>query len=56
MGNDVSRATKGITNATIVSMVIVASVIQGHCYNSVMKDMTGRHGQAHKMFFTYAKA
>jgi hypothetical protein len=45
---DVSRAAKGITNATVVSKetmvskVIVVTVIQGDCCNNVMKDATDR--------------
>jgi hypothetical protein len=46
---DVSKATKGI-HAKMVSNIIVASmfqdhcynVIQGHCCNDMMKDMTDR--------------
>jgi hypothetical protein len=43
LGDDISRATKEITNASVVSKVIV--------FSNMVKDMTDRHGWAHKMFF-----
>jgi hypothetical protein len=44
MNDDVSRATKGITNATIVSKLTVVSkvIVATECFNRVMKDMTDR--------------
>jgi hypothetical protein len=58
-GDDISRATKGITNATMLSKttvlsnvtattiwtkVIVAKIFSSHCCNNMMKDMSDMEG------------
>jgi hypothetical protein len=62
MGVDISRATKGVTKAIMVSKAtVVCKVIvpKVECkvivvINSMMKDVTDRYGCTHKVFLIYA--